>query len=124
MVHMKLYISHSTKFDYEAELYEPLKAALAGRHDMFFPHDTENVDVAAKGIIAESDYLVAEVSYASTGQGIELGWADSQSVPIICVYKTGSETSGALRFVADVFIEYVATDELVEKLKAKLEVGR
>lgn len=118
---MKLYVSHSTKFDYESQLYEPLKAAFAAQHDMFFPHDAENVDVKAKDVIARSDYVIAEVSFPSTGQGIELGWAESSNVPIVCVYKTGSEVSSALRFVTDVFIEYTMVDELIEELKTQLE---
>lgn len=117
---MKLYVSHSTKFDYEAELYEPLKTAFA-TYDIFLPHDAENVDVKARDIISASDYLVAEVSFPSTGQGIELGWADGKNVPIICVYKTGSEVSSALRFVTNVFIEYGTTDELIGKLRNQLE---
>lgn len=117
---MKLYLSHSGSFDYQAELYEPLKQTLAKKYDIFFPHDPGNVDVKARDVIAESNFVLAEVSHSSTGQGIELGWADSAAVPIVCFYRSGSKVSGALRFVSDVSLEYSSEQDMADKLDAWL----
>ena len=113
---MKLYLTHASSYDYQSELYEPLKQALAKNHDIFFPHDPENVDTKSKDIIPTCDYVLAEVSFPSTGQGIELGWADANNVPIICFHREGSRSSRSLRFICDVFIEYNSPQEMAEAL--------
>lgn len=95
---------------------------LAKRHQIFFPHDEENKDVKSKDIIAKSDYLLAEVSQPSTGQGIELGWADTFNTPIICFYRAGSEPSNSLRFVSNSFIEYSSSEDMVKQLSDYLEL--
>ena len=113
---MKIYVTHATSYDYKTELYDPLKKAFTANHDIFFPHDEENADIKSRNIIKESDVVLAEVSRASTGQGIELGWADDFNVPIVCVYRSGSTPSGALRFISDVFIEFSSVEEMTTKL--------
>lgn len=118
---MKLYLTHATAYDYEVALYEPLKQTLAVNHDIFFPHDEKNVNTKSKDIIKESDVVLAEVSQPSTGQGIELGWADSFNVPIVCFYRSGSKPSGSLRFISDVFIEFSSVEEMITKLAEHFE---
>lgn len=117
---MKIYLSHSSGFDYQSELYEPLKQTLSNAHEIFFPHDKANVGTKSKDIITVSDYVIAEVSYPSTGQGIELGWADASSIPIICLYRKGAEVSNSLSFVSDEFIEYTSNHDMIEKLEVSL----
>lgn len=118
---MKLYLTHATAYDYEVALYEPLKQTLAVNHDIFFPHDEKNINTKSKDIIKESDVVLAEVSQPSTGQGIELGWADSFNVPIVCFYRSGSKPSGSLRFISDVFIEFSSVEEMTTKLAEHFE---
>jgi nucleoside 2-deoxyribosyltransferase len=118
---MKLYLSHASSYDYRAELYAPLRRTLAKQHDIFFPHEAENEGVQTKGIIPICDAVLAEVSYPSTGQGIELGWASAAGVPIICFYKTGSQPSSALRFISDEIFEYESTEDLADALPAYLK---
>jgi len=113
---MKLYLTHSSGFDYQTELYEPLKRSLAKTQDIFFPHDEENIGTKSKDIIAKSNFVLAEVSYPSTGQGIELGWANDEEIPIVCFYRSGHLSSGSLRFISDTFIEYTSTEDMTEKL--------
>lgn len=118
---MKLYLTHSSGYDYKNELYEPLKKSLSKEYDIFFPHD-EHVDgVKSKDIIPTSYAILAEVSYPSTGQGIELGWADANNIPIICFYKSGVKISSALRFVSNRLVEYETEDDMIEKLNAEIE---
>lgn len=116
---MKLYISHSSGFDFANELYAPLKNSITRDHDIFFPHDGKDV-VNSKSIIKESDLILAEVSYPSTGQGIELGWADANGIRIICFYKVGSSPSSAIKLISSSSFEYASLDEMLNKLTAEL----
>lgn len=118
---MNIYITHAGSYDYENELYRPIKESeLYNQHHFFLPHEPENANVAAKDELEQTDLLVAEVSYPSTGQGIELGLASAKGVRIICFYKSGTKPSSSLRFVTDDIIEYGDTDDLLAKLKAQL----
>ncbi len=113
---MKIFISHSRDFDFENELYKPLKnSSLNLINAFFFPHeDGRNVNTQEK--IKYSDLILAEVSFPSTGQGIELGWATGFGVHIICVSKEGAVISSALKYVTTDFITYSDKEDLVNKL--------
>lgn len=114
---MKLYLSHASNFDYQEELYEPLKRSAVGRQ-VVFPHD--DFIVNTRETIRASDVVIAEVSYPSTGQGIELGWANAADVPIVCLFKVGHEYSSSLPFVSDTFIGYSSPEDMVSKLQGWL----
>jgi hypothetical protein len=104
---VKIYVSHSTKYDYKHDLYDLIRSSeLNTQHEFFLPHESQDDGVFAKDIIREADLLIAEVSEPSTGQGIELGWADAYDVHIVCVYREGSQPSGSLRFVSDEMHSY------------------
>jgi len=119
---MNIYISHSSGYDYENELYEPIKKSeLSAIHHFFLLHEPENIDVDATDELRQTDVLVAEASLPSTGQGIELGQAYDAGVPIICFYKIGARPSGSLRFVTDKVVEYRDIHDLFAKLQAELE---
>lgn len=119
---MNIYISHSSSYDYENEIYKPIKeSGLANEHRFFLPHEPENSDIDAKDELKQTDVVVAETSLPSTGQGIELGQANAAGVPIICFYKAGSKPSSSLRFVTDKIIEYTDTHDLLAKLQAELD---
>jgi len=113
---MKLYLTHPSNYDYRTELYAPLKASLGQTHDIFYPHDEHPDGVLSKDIIPTCDLVLAEVSEPSTGQGIELGWANAAGVPIICFYRRGAKVSGSLRFISDELVTYETTDEMVAAL--------
>ena len=114
---MKIYISHSMHFDYVNELYMPLKSSsLSHNHELIIPHENNIAIENTKDLIKSSDYVVAEVSYPSTGVGIELGWADDLKTPIICVYKEGVEISRSLTFITNRVFSYKSPDDMVEKL--------
>lgn len=115
---MKIYLSHASTFDYQKELYEPLRRSVARDHQVVFPHD--DFVVNSHEVITSSDVVVAEVSYPSTGEGIELGWAHAARVPIVCLFKIGGEYSSSLSFVSDTFIGYSSTQDMVTKLQAWL----
>ena len=90
---------------------------IAREHQILFPHDKENLGGNSKSLIGHGDLVLAEVSYPSTGQGIELGWANSGETPILCMYKIGSKLSHSLRFVTSELVEYTDQADMIKKLE-------
>jgi nucleoside 2-deoxyribosyltransferase len=113
---MKIYLTHATSYDFNTELYEPMRHVIAHEHEVVFPHDTANHGKDSKETIKNCDVVLAEVSFPSTGQGIELGWANYLNKPIVCLYKKDSKPSSALRIVSDTFIEYDNAEDMIKKL--------
>lgn len=118
---MKIFIAHSSNSDFKNELYKPLReSVLNNEHEILLPQE-KGKEIITKDIIKNLDVFIAEVSYPSTGQGIELGWADIFNIPIICIFKEGSKTSKSLRHVTDNFISYKDSEDMVDKLKGVLK---
>ncbi len=114
---MKIYIGHSGSFNYKGELYKPLmESLLSTKYELVFPHKTSSEPINSKESIKSCDLMVAEVSYPSTGLGIEIGWANNHDIPVIYIYKKGSTVSNALKIISTFFIEYSDEEELVAKL--------
>jgi hypothetical protein len=116
---MKIFVSHSSDFDYKNELYLPLRNSfLNKKYDFYLPYEKDPVNT--KEIIQKSDLMIAEASYPSSGQGIEFVWAYEAKIPIICIYRISSKISDSLKNAADEFIEYENTDDLLRKLSIAL----
>lgn len=112
---MKIFISHASCYDFEKELYEPLrKAQFFQEHEVVLPMQKDNFDTSLE-TVQSCDLIIADVSYPSTGQGIELGWAYILNIPVICIYKKGSKYSGAIPEIFDILIEYNDIEELIKK---------
>lgn len=110
---MKIFISHSTKCDYVNEIYKPIKeSSLYSLNEFYLPHDGTVINT--KEVIKNSDLFIAECSDSSTGQGIEIGWADSFGIPILCIYKAGSSISSSLKFITNNILSYNSLDEFLE----------
>ncbi len=110
---MKIYVSHSSNCDYVNEIYGPLKESkLYDENEVYLPHDGKVSNT--KEVIRKSDLLVAECSYNSTGQGIEIGWASSFGVPILCVYKKDFVISSALKYITDSIVSYESSFDMVD----------
>ena len=118
---MNIYLSHASSFDYQTELYAPLKLSLAQHHSIFFPHETDSVHIKSKDVIARANIMLAEVSFPATGQGIEIGWADAFATPIVCFYRSADTPSRSLKFVTKNFIIYDTQDDMIAKLEAMLQ---
>lgn len=121
---MKIYIGHSKKFNFQEELYLPIRESkLNSKYEIVFPHEIyqEASDFITKDIIKTCDVMIAEVSFPATGLGIELGWANTFELPIICVYLKGSDISGSLKTVCNNFIEYTGKADLIKKIGKALE---
>ena len=93
---MKIYISHSSEYD-------------------FLPHEAKTVNT--KDIISKYDLVIAEISLPSTGQGIELGWADYTKTPILCMYEEGAKISSSLKYITNEFIEYESVEDMIKKIR-------
>ena len=93
---MKIYIAHSTKYNFKEDLYAPIRnSELNSNYDFILPHENSDGQFNSKDLFETGcDLLIAEVSLPSIGMGIELGWANMKNIPIICFYKKGSQVSG------------------------------
>lgn len=115
---MKIYVTHSSDFDFKKELYEPLRSSVLNtEHEIILPHETDEF-INSKEVINEVDLVLAEVSYPSTGQGIELGWAENAGTKVVCMFRKDHKYSGSLKVVSDIFIGYEDEKDLIEKIKS------
>lgn len=113
---MKIYISHSSEYDYINKVYKPIKNSILSEENNFvFPHESKIIN--SKEVISSSDLVIAEVSIPSTGQGIELGWSSYTKIPIVCIYEKNSRISSSLKFITNNFIEYENSEDMLEKIK-------
>ncbi len=111
----KIYVIHGTNFDFERELYAPLKKIV--EFEFIFPHVGENEVIDSKELIKNANLVLAEVSYPSTGSGIELGRAECVSVPIVAIFKKGSNVSSSIKFLTNDIIEYKNLSDDLEIIK-------
>lgn len=119
---MKIYISHSSKYDYKNKIYNPIKQSnLVRENTLFFPHDDGNKIVNTKEIIANYDLVIAEVTLPATGQGIELGWADYAKTPILCLYEKGAKISSSLKFITKDLIEYENDIDMINQISKYIQ---
>ena len=118
----KIYISHSTSFDFKKELYQPLKKAGLD-YSFIYPHEKSSKPYPVKKLFLSKkcNLVIAEVSFPSTGQGIELGWANIFKIPIICIYQEGKKYSNSLEKLTQKFIAYKDSKGLIQKLRRELE---
>jgi hypothetical protein len=118
---MTIYVTHSRSFDFKKELYEPIRSSEFGiLHKIILPHEFSDEPYSSLAMFAEKkfDLILAEVSYPSTGQGIELGWASSFGIPIIGIYLENLKYSGSLKSVTNSFFAYKQGE--LDKLLVKL----
>lgn len=114
---MKVFVAHSSNFDFKNKLYKPIReSALNRQHQFFLPQETGDEDVTFE-TIKNSDMLVCEVSEPSTGAGIELGWAHASKIPILCIYEKGSRPQASAEYVASEYVEYVDASDMLEKIE-------
>lgn len=110
---MRIYIAHSASFDFVKQLYQPIKqSAMWRRLEIILPHDHGN-DFHSREAIKTCDLLIAEVSFPSTGEGIELGWADADGVPIAAIYRAGAKYSGSIKNLTDRLEPYSSANDML-----------
>lgn len=116
---MNIYVSHSRNFDYHKELYIPIEtSSLTIAHTFILPHKQSNSLFHTKDLFKSNkcDLVLAEVSYTSTGQGIELGWADLMDINIVAIYKHGMNISKSLQTVTSDILPYTDTKDMIQKI--------
>jgi hypothetical protein len=111
----KIYVSHSTGFDYQKELYAPLKR-IEG-FEFIFPHEKSLETGNSQNVMKECSLILAEVSMPSHGVGIELGWASMFNVPVVYIHKKGAKLSSSLRTISSDFVEYEGVADILEKVR-------
>lgn len=115
----KVYAAHSTKFDYLNEYYAPLRKIKG--FQFIFPHEKSSEPTFdSKEAIRGCDAFIAEVSYPSTGSGIEIGRAEAYGAPILFLHKKGVTISSSLKFVSGNFIEYSTIESSLGDIGKKL----
>jgi len=115
---MKIYVGHSREFDYVKELYLPLRnSKLNSLAEIIFPHEKGGSLFNSKEDLKSVDFMIAEVSYPSTGLGIEIGYASIYKIPIIVVYQSGLKVSDSTKSLGAHIIEYSNSNELIEQIK-------
>lgn len=78
-----------------------------------FAHDTAGV--------RRADAMVAEVSYPSTGSGVELGIAAERGIPILLLARAGSRVSPFVRGIPGaVYREYTDPNEPIDLVRTEL----
>lgn len=119
---MNIYVSHSTSYNYKEELYLPLRNSLLNDiHKINLPHELSDLPTNTKVFLKTQDVVIAEVSYPSTGQGIELGWANMLEIKVLCIYKENTKHSRSLDTVTSNFSSY-NPDNLIKVIEDALDL--
>ncbi len=115
---MNIYISHTKNFNFQKELYHPLKQLKGFK--LILPHEKSEKSKPSKNIIKKCSALIAEISYPSHTVGVEVGWADSFNVPIIFIFKKSTKVPSSLKLVSGKFIEYDKVDNIIHNIEDTL----
>lgn len=117
---MKVYLGHSRSFDFQNELYKPLcESKVNVQYEFILPHEISDAPYNSLEKIKEFGAMIAEVSFPSTGLGIEIGWASAAHVPLLFLAKDGCKVSNALVVVAPVHV-YKDEAEMMQLITAFL----
>lgn len=105
---MKIYIAHSRKFDFKGELYAPLIVAIGKQHELILPHANSDEPYPSQKLFEDAgcDIVLAEISWPSTGLGIELGWAVLLKIPVYGLRRDDSAVSDAVLAACKSVITY------------------
>lgn len=118
---MLLQFWHSSDYDYEKELYEPIRQSnLTREHEIILPHE-HNPMINSKETLQKVDVFFAEVSSPSIGLGIELGYADMYGKKIICFSKKGAKITSALKYVCKDFFEYTNAEDMIQHIQETIK---
>jgi nucleoside 2-deoxyribosyltransferase len=118
---MKIFVAHSSNFDFKNKLYAPLRgSALNSEHEILLPQEGP-IEEITREMISGCDAVVAEVSAPSLGAGIEIGWADAASVPVIALYGKGAHPSFSIDNAVSDRFEYENASDMLQKLETALK---
>lgn len=119
---MIIQVWHSRDFDYQNELYIPVReSSLFTEHEWLLPHDGPTT-YNSRDSLKIVDLFITEVSYPSTGLGIEIWFATLYNKRILCLYKIWTPISSSLKYVTEDFIEYDTQEDMIEKISQFLKI--
>ncbi len=120
---MKILVTHSSSFDYRKELYLLIRNSDLNNEYLFILSHEADIQVFTRPLMErrEINLQIAEISYPSTGQGIEMGWANVYKIPVISIYKKGSKYPGSVKLVTSEILEYSDNDEMINKLSKSIK---
>lgn len=114
---MKIYLVHSSKYNFREELYKPLQnSELNKKHEIVYLYDQTDKPGSTKDLIKSCDLVIAEVSLNSIACGIEIGWANSFDIPLVFIHKKDTTPSKFLPLLSTSIISYAGSEDLVESL--------
>lgn len=90
------------------------------RVNILLPRDEQGEHTNTKAIIEAADLVIAEVSIASTGSGIELGWANAAGKEIVIFHQGAEVASPSLQFITQKMHSYITEDDIILVLKQLL----
>ena len=118
MIYLKIYIGHSREFDYVNELYKPIRNDdFFLKYDVILPHEKEVPFFNRRSDYKNVDVFIADVSFPSTGLGIELGFLYDDNKKIYCIVKKGNMVSQSIRAVTDNIYEYENVSSMIDIIK-------
>lgn len=118
---MKIFVSHARSLNYENELYIPIRdSKLNDLHGFYLPHEDDR-SVNTKEEIKNSDLFIIEATHPATGVGIELGWAESMNIPVLCIHKEGVKISGSIKYLTNNIFSYRNETEMIEIITNHIE---
>lgn len=121
---MVIQFGHVRNYDYEKELYEPIrKSHLWEEHEIILPYDQNNASwVNSKETLKKVDIFFTEVSYPSTGLWIEIWFASMYWTKIVCFYKKWAKIAWSLKYVCDDFFEYENAEDMIQQIKERITI--
>ncbi len=118
---MNIQFWHSRDWDFEKELYTPIKEfALYKQYNFLFPHEAWKKSPNSRETLKDMDVFLCDVSRNSIGLWIEIWFASLYWIRIVCIYKKWTNISGSLKYVTDEFIEYKDSNDMVKRLEEVL----
>ena len=114
---MKIYVGHSTKYDYKNEIYKPLlDSILSKKVEFILPHNTDKT-FNSKEVIENSNLFIAEISLPSLGLGIEIGRAEMKGKKILCICNDKDKVPSSLKYVNVDVITYSDRNDMIRKIE-------
>lgn len=82
------------------------------------PHENgAEAQLDSRKVLPTCHLMIAEISYPSTGLGMELAWAEHASIPVLCIYKIGCQPSSSVTNLFPDIIGYESNTDMVEKVE-------
>jgi len=106
--------NHSPTFFAALDQFAEMKS---NKFELIYPESAAEGLEVTKNAIEKSDLVIAEVSLASTGSGIEMGWANAFGKTVIAFHHGATSISPSVQFVATAIHAYLGEDDIIAVLE-------